>query len=169
MRTEQRRYERSRLFTQSSERKVKVSKILHQSRAGPNVRIVPLVPVHETLSARNPRMRSPTATKHNVVLAVEEIRRVGRVESHRLEPSMLLQHGASPFPNTAQFALTRELVAILGHRNRVPVFESHVCAFEVHEKRRWGWASSFAGGAVEMTIEWWSFFNTVIDKMTIAD
>jgi hypothetical protein len=82
---------------------------------------------------------------------------------------MLLQHGASPFPNTAQFALTRELIAIQGHRNRVPVFESHIRAFEVHEKRRWGWTSSVAGGAVEMTIEWWSFFDTVIDEMTIAD
>lgn len=128
-----------------------------------------MVPVHKALPSRNSRMRSPTATKHDIMLAVKEICRVGRVKSHWLEPSMLLQHSASPLPNTAQIALARELVAIRGHRNWMPVFEAHIRALKVDEERGRGWISSVAGGAVEVIVGWWSFFDTVVDEMAIAD
>jgi len=82
-------------------------------------------------------MRRPASSKHNVVLAIKEIRRIAWVEFHWLKPSMLLQLRASPFPNTAQFSLTRKLVAVLGHRNRMPVLEAHVSTFEVDEERGW--------------------------------
>ena len=93
-----------------------------------------MVPVHEALASRDPRMRRPASAQHDVVLAIKEIRRIAWVELHWLESSMLLQHRASPFPNTALFSLTRKLVAVLGHRNRMPVFEAHVGPFEVDEE-----------------------------------
>lgn len=79
-------------------------------------------------------MSSPRSAKHNIMLAVEEIRRICRIELHRLESLMLLQHGASPFPNTTQLGLTRELVPVRCHRNRVPVFENHIRGLEVDKE-----------------------------------
>lgn len=47
---------------------------------------------------------------------------------------MPIQHRASPFPNPAHLALTGQLIAILGNRGRMKIFESHIAAFEQNEK-----------------------------------
>lgn len=51
----------------------------------------------------------------------------------------------------------------------MPVFEAHIRALKVDEERGRGWISSVAGGAVEVIVGWWSFFDTVVDEMAIAD
>ena len=40
---------------------------------------------------------------------------VTRIQLHRLEALMLLQHSTSPLPDTAQIRLATELIAPLGH------------------------------------------------------
>lgn len=47
---------------------------------------------------------------------------------------MPIKHRASPFPNPTHLALTGQIIAILGNRGRVEVFESHIAAFEHSEK-----------------------------------
>lgn len=56
------------------------------------------------------------------------------IQLHWFESLTPIQHRASPFPNPAHLALTGELIAILGNRGRVEVFESHIAAFEQSEK-----------------------------------
>lgn len=50
---------------------------------------------------------------------------------------MHLQHSTGPLPNTAQIRLAAELAALVGYRNRVPVFETYVGPFKVNEEIVW--------------------------------
>ena len=75
--------------------------ISHKSRARPQVRIVPLIPVDETLPPRNTRMCRPRAAQYNIVLLVEEIGRVSWVQRHGLETLMATEWRARPLPDTA--------------------------------------------------------------------
>lgn len=50
---------------------------------------------------------------------------------------MLLQYSASPLPDTAQVILPAELVALIGHRDWVPVLEAHIGPLKVNEEIVW--------------------------------
>jgi hypothetical protein len=66
-----------------------------------------------------------------------ELTAIRRVELHRLEPILLLQRRASPFPKTSHVSLAGELAAVLGDWHGVPVFEPYVRPGEVHEEIVW--------------------------------
>lgn len=70
------------------------------------------------------------------------------VQFHRLEAVMLLQHSTSPLPNTAQIRLPAELIALLGHRDWVPVLEPHIGPLKVNEEIAWLETRRCAGVAV---------------------
>lgn len=68
------------------------------------------------------------------MLPVKEVCCVARIKLHRCEAVMPLQYGTGPFPNTAQVRPAAELTALFGHRDRMPVFETHIRLFQVDEK-----------------------------------
>ena len=53
--------------------------------SAPHIRVVTLVPVDEALPTGNARYRGPTAAEADIVLAVEKVSGVARIEVHGLE------------------------------------------------------------------------------------
>lgn len=102
--------------------------------SNPGVRVLPLVPIHEALPPRDPRVRGPTATKNHVVLSIKEVSRVARVQLHRLEPLVLGEVGGGPLPDAAHVTLARKLVAEVGDGHGVPVVERRVCVRQIDEQ-----------------------------------
>lgn len=93
---------------------------------------------------------------------------ITRIQLHRFKSIMRLQHCASPFPNSAHLALTRQLIAILGYRNRVEVFKSHIAAFEQSEKlfRVRILLGGYRGIIVMRMVRWWRFLDAVVGEMS---
>ena len=110
--------------------------------------------------------------RHNPLLSDLPFHRkltaVRRVELHGLEPVLLLQRRARPFPEATHVSLAGELAAFVGDWHGVPVFESYVRSGEVHEEILWVWTSGSggAGGAVERVLGWWRFFDAVVYEVT---
>lgn len=78
-------------------------------------------------------MRGPRTTKDDIVLTVEEVRRVHGIQRHRLKAFMSPERRAGPFPDTTHLGLTRELVAPGGDWHWVPVAETDVGVGQVEE------------------------------------
>ena len=90
-----------------------------------------LVPVDERLAASNPGDGSPTATKADIVLVVEEVCGVGRIEVHGLEVVEPEQSGARPFPKASDITLTAQFVSVASDGGRMPFFEADIAASEI--------------------------------------
>lgn len=93
-----------------------------------------LVPVDERLAASNSRDCSPTTTEADVVLVVEEVCGVGRIEVHGLEVVELEEGGACPFPKTSNITLSAELISVASDGGRMPVLEADVAALKIGEQ-----------------------------------
>jgi hypothetical protein len=65
------------------------------------------------------------------VLSVKEISRVARVHGHGRKPIPRRQHGAGPFPDTAQLGLASQTIAATRHGDGVPMLEANIGAVEV--------------------------------------
>lgn len=98
----------------------------HQPSSRPRVRVVSLVPIDEGLPSCNPRYSGPATAKNDIVLPVEEVSSVARVQVHRLEASVWSQSCRRPLPETTHISLTAEALAVARHRSWVPVREADV-------------------------------------------
>jgi hypothetical protein len=63
----------------------------------PRVRVVPLIPVDEGSASSDARVGGPGSAQDDVVLAIEEVTRISRVQVHGLESLELSQWRAGPF------------------------------------------------------------------------
>lgn len=108
------------------------SNISHQPGCCPRVRIVPLVPIDEALPSCNPRYSRPAPTEDDVVLPVEKVGRVARVQIHGLESRMWRDSCRRPLPQAAHVSLTAE-VAVSSHGSGMPVGKADICASQVDE------------------------------------
>lgn len=90
------------------------------------------------------------------------VTRVSWVELHGLEPLMLFQYCASPFPNSTQFAFPAQFPTVLGHWNRMPIGKSHVAALQIC-KELVGIGTLLSTGRFSTAREGWGrFFNPFI-------
>ena len=96
----------------------------------PDVGIISLVPVHKALPARDPRNGRPTPSQADVVLAVEEVLCVSRIQVHCLEAGEGREVCASPFPKAAEGSLAGEGGAV-GDRGWVPVGEADITVWVI--------------------------------------
>lgn len=142
----------------------KLNSIPNKAGAGPRVRVVALVPVDKAATACDARVRGPRAAEHNVVLAVEEVGRVRRVERHGLEALVARQRRARPLPDAAHARLARERIAAGRDGLRVPRLETDVGTVEVNVQRGLGGAAAIDR---DSGCERWCFLNTVVDQVTI--
>lgn len=78
---------------------------------------------------------------------------------------MLLQYRAGPFPNTTHTRLSRQFVAVLRHRHRVPVFESYVLFIKFDEEIVRIETGRSAGEAAWLRLGRWRFLHAVIEKV----
>src|SRR5690349_3001626 len=91
---------------------------------------------------------------------------VSWVQRHRFKALMPLQHSTRPFPNTPQVGLATELVALVSHRNWVPVLETHVGSLQVDEEVMWIRTRACARGAVGQRLGWRALINSVVDQVS---
>lgn len=111
--------------------------IPYQASSIPDERVVALIPVDEALSTCDPRDRCPTATETNIVLLIEEIGGITRVECHWLETLIRRQRATSPLPKASGIALTTQATSITCHRRRVPKLEPDVSTLKIQEQIPW--------------------------------
>ena len=113
-----------------------LGKIANQSGRAPDVGIVSLIPIDEALAAGNARNRRPAPSEADIMLSVEEVSGVSRIEIHRFESLMSSQWRARPFPKTSIVALTTELV-FASDCGGMPILESNISTIEVDEEVFW--------------------------------
>lgn len=136
--------------------------IANKPGTSPRIRIVALVPIDKAATASNARVRRPRAAQHNVVLAVEKVGRVGRVQRHGLEPLVPGERRARPLPHAAHARLPGQRVAAGRDGLRVPRLEADVGTVKVNVQRRRGAVAIDRGGG---GYQGWCFLHAVIDKM----
>lgn len=81
---------------------------------------------------------------------------------------MLLQHSASPLPNTSQIRLATELSTLVANRDWMPVLETHVGPLKIDEEITRLETSICARGTGRQVRRWWRFVNTIVDQMAIG-
>lgn len=79
-------------------------------------------------------MSRPGTAQDNVMLLVEKVGSVARVDGHRLKAIPPPKHGARPLPDTAHLGLPSEVTAVGRDRDGVPVLEADVGAVEIDEE-----------------------------------
>lgn len=75
---------------------------------------------------------------------------------------MLLQYGAGPLPHSPHIRLAAKLIAFIGYRDGMPVFEARVLAFKVDEETVWIDAGCGASVTVQQRLGWWRLVNTIV-------
>ena len=108
--------------------------IADQSGRTPDVGVVLLVPIDKGLPQGDARDSGPTATETNIVLAVEEVGGVARVQVHGFESIVGRQRRAGPFPKTSSVALSAEAIAMGRDGRRMPVAEGDITITELDEE-----------------------------------
>jgi len=156
------------------------SNISHKSGSGPRIRIVPLIPIDKALPSRYPRNSGPAASKNDVVLSIEEVGCIARVQIHGLESKMWREDCRCPLPQAAHIGLTVKLI-VARHESGMPVGKANICATQVDEQvvriricvlglcmYFWSCFCCCFGraGDESITALWWSLFHTVVDEVT---
>lgn len=149
--------------------------ISHQPCRCPRIGIIPLIPIDKALPSRNPRHSRPAPPENDVVLPVEEISRVPRIQIHGLESSVWCDGCRSPLPEASHVSLTAEIGGS-GHGSGMPVGKADVCAIQVDEEVvRIGTQATISrfclrscccfrrAGGVSIAVLWWGFLNTIVD------
>jgi hypothetical protein len=88
----------------------------------------------QALAAGNARVSRPGAAEHDVVLLVEEVGCLSRVERHRGETLPGAEDGTGPFPDASHVPLTGKGVTSSSDRRGVPVLESNIGSVQVDEE-----------------------------------
>jgi len=145
-----------------------------QSGGAPHIGIVSLIPIDKALPSSNSWDCGPAAAQADVVLAVEEVGCVARVEAHWLEAWEGRERSACPFPKAAYLALTARLGQV-SHRCGMPVPEANIATGEVDEYgiliefvisvsiRNSGCSARF--GYVRRTVGWRRFLDAFVAEM----
>lgn len=131
-------------------------RIPHNSRSRPRKRIISLIPIHEALPPRNPRMGGPRTAQHDIMLPIKEISRVSRVQLHGLKPFVACERGTGPLPHAAHLTLADEVRASRCDGLGVPVAEADIGTREVDEEVGPG----FIDGVGR-----WCFLYAVVDEV----
>lgn len=122
-----------------------------ESGRAPNIGIIPLVPVDKSLLHGDAQNSRPATAETNIMLAIEEVGGIARVQVHRLESIVWRQRCASPFPKTTKITLSAEAVAVARDRRGMPVAESYIAIGKLDEElvRVWlRWVCTAVNGAI---------------------
>ena len=92
---------------------------------------------------------------------------IARIEVHCLEPLILFQQRARPFPDTSHPSMPRQLVAILSHWDRVPILEANVAILEIDEELLGVRMMLAIGNAFTGSAGWRRFFHSIVRKVTL--
>lgn len=105
-------------------------------------------------------MGGPRAAQHDIMLPVEEISRVSRVQLHGLKPFVAREGGTGPLPHAAHLTLADEVGASRRDGLGVPVAEADVGTGEVDEE--------VGPGFIDRDVGRWCFLYAVVDEVTEA-
>lgn len=148
-----------------------------ESGRTPDKGIVPLVPIDKGLSQGDARDGGPTPAQTDVVLVVEKVGRVPRVQLHGGKPLVGGEGRAGPFPEPADVGLAAEPV-VAGDGSRVEVAEGDVLGVRQRDEEvvrveivgvSVVWCSTAVRGSAasgERRVVWWCFLDTFVREVS---